>query len=339
MVDNSFNCLDIVVASWLSWKGYHFELMFSNCWGFSFKHAPSGLISDGLNEWAGGIWYSLEFYHGIKLITKNLEAQKALSFITEEIRNNRPVILNADTYWCQWHEHFQKTSRPHSIIVLGIDDENCTLDCADKYTWQSVHGPCKMSFNDFLNGYQSLTTISFEKPIAKIDWRKIIREAVLCMESQADYDLIYYLKKSNFIDKVILTFKLANLSNKKPICFDEIRILARTIDKSNLEKESPAGIPLEKNPLVSRLMHLAHGRKKFSVMLKHLGEEFKIEKLIYGARLMGNSAWQWGDATSHLYNYFKTNDPNEKKRFCDGIKTLAIYEEMMADMFLKLTKE
>ncbi|HBF36204.1 MAG TPA: hypothetical protein DDW50_02665 [Firmicutes bacterium] len=339
MIDNSFNCFDIVVASWLAWKGFHFELMFSNCWGFSFKSSASGLISDGLNEWAGEIGYPLESYGGIKLITQKSEAQNALSFVTKELQNDRPVILNTDTFWCPWHERYQRTKRLHSVIVLGMDTENCTLDCADKYTWQSVHGSCKMSFNDFLNGYQSLTTISFEKPMAGMDWRKIIRDAVLCMKNQADYDAIYYLKKGNFVERTVLAFKLFQFKFRKPLCFEEMRLLAQKVNESSLENERSTTIPLERNPLLVHLMLIAHGRKKFADTLKYLGEEQKIENLIYGARLMGNSAWQWGEAVGHLYNYFQTNDPNEKTRFCDGIKTVAIYEEMLADMLIKLTSK
>ena len=337
IVDNSFTCFEIVVASLLSWKGYSYELMFMNSWGFSYKPAPSGLISDGINECAGGIWYPLEFYQGVKLITKNLEAKTALDFIKEELRNNRPVIINANTYWCPWHDHYQKLSRSHSIIVLGIDNENGTLDCVDKYTWQSVHGPCKMSFSDFLNGYQNLIIMNNGKPLARIDWRKIIREAVLCMKSQADYDLIYYLKKGNLVERTLLALKLAELKSKKTSCFDEMRLFAQKVDESSLENEKQNGLSIERNSLLVSLMKLTHGRKKFADLLNYLGKAQKVEPLIHGARLMGNSTWQWGDASSHLYNYFQNNDPAEKKRFCEGVKTLAIYEEMIADMLIKLT--
>ena len=288
-----------MVASLLSWKGYRYELMFINSWGFSFKPALSGLISEGLSEWAGGIWYPLEFYQGIKLITNSLEIYSALSFITNELGNNRPVILNIDTYWCPWHEYYQKTSRPHSVIILGIDDKNHTLDCIDKYTWQLVQGPCKMSYNDFLNGYQSVTIMSFDKAIAEIEWRKIIREAVQCMKGRANYDVIYLLKKGNFVKRVVLALKLAQFKLKKFSCFDEIKIIAQKIDESNLENERQTDIPFERNPLLIHFLLVSHGRKKFAYMLKYLGEELQVQSLLYLSNLMFNVAWHWEDEIHH----------------------------------------
>jgi hypothetical protein len=197
IVDNCFDCADIVAASLLVWKGYRYEIMFINSWGFSFKPAGSGRISDGLAEWSGGIVRPLELYLGIKSVIRKMEPSKAWDFVVEELRNERPVILNVDLYWCPWHEYYQKNHRAHSVILVGTDGPNGTLDCLDKYTLQSLNGPYKMTFNEFVPACQSLTLFSFIKPVVAIDWRVMIREATLCMKTKVDYDLYFAFKKIN----------------------------------------------------------------------------------------------------------------------------------------------
>jgi len=335
IVEDCFTCLDIVVASILSWMGYRYELMFINSWGFSFKPAPSGLISDGLSDCAGGIWHPLEVYQGIKLITKNPEVQDALCFIREELRNNRPVILNTDTYWCPWHEFYQRIRRPHCLIILGIDDESNILYCMDKFTQQAKEGPSEMSFKDFSSGYQSIMTISLGKPICEIDGRKIIREAVLCTKGQTNYDLFYALKKGDFCKKAFLAFKLRQNKYSKPNCIREMMVFAQKISESSLENEKRLDLPLERNPLLMKLMLIANGRKKFGYLMKYLAEEYKIESLTYFSNIMFIIASLWQDVLSHLYKYLKTTDIKEKSHFYRGVRTMALFEEMFLNMLIK----
>lgn len=335
IVDNCFDCADIVAASLLVWKSYRYEIMFINSWGFSFKPAPSGRISDGLNEWTGGILQPLEIYLGIKSIIQKMEPQKAWNYVTQELYNERPVVLNVDLYWCPWHEHYQKNNRSHSIILLGIDEQNWTLDCMDKYTLQSLNGPYKMNFNEFVHAYQSLTIYSFIKPVVEIDWRVMIREAIICMKEKADYDLYFALKKEKLNNRITLNFKSAQSRFEKNNCFEEIRLLAQEIKRSSLANE----LYVKQNPLIASLITIANGRRKFAYSLRYLGQKQNVEHLVDIARLMEYCSWHWNSAIKHLYNYLKAIDINEKNQFCDEVKSLAVFEEMMADKLIELSSK
>jgi hypothetical protein len=333
IVDNCFDCADIVAASLLVWRGYRYEIMFINSWGFSFQPAPSGRVSDGLSEWSGGIVQPLELYLGIKSVIRKMEPQTAWEFITEELRKGRPVVLNADLYWCPWHEHYQKNHRTHSLIILGSDARDGTVDCMDKYTLQAFNGPYRMSFNQFAPALQSLTVFSQGKPVAEPDWRVMVREAIWCMKTKADYDRYFARKKAGRSRGLTWNLKKTEFNWEKADCCVEIRLLAAEINSSVLADE----LFVKSSPLLVRLISIGNGRRKFAYCLRYLGQERNEESLVDLARIMELCSWQWNSANKYIYNYLKTGDISEKNRFCDELKSLAVFEEMIADKLIDLT--
>lgn len=333
IVDNCFDCADIVAASLLVWQGYQYEIMFINSWGFAFQPARSGRISDGLDERSGGILQPLELYLGIKTGIQKMAPDEAWDFVIAELRKERPVVLNVDLFDCPWHEHYQKNHRSHSVIILGNDERNGTLDCLDKYTLQAFNGPYKMTYQDFAGACQSLTIFSYIKPVVAIDWRVMVGEAVWCMKAKVDYDWYFGLKKAQPNSGLTWNFNSAQVNCGTINCFEEIRRFAGEVKRSGL----PGELDVKQNPLIIRLMTLANGRRKFAYSLRYLGQKQNVEPLVDLARLMEHCSWQWNHAIKHLYNFLKTSDINEKNQFCEEVRSLAVFEEMLAEKLMELT--
>lgn len=134
---STLNCLESqIISIAVSW-GKSFELMFLGKWGFSFRgreRDTASVTGDRINPQMDDTFPLLEKYHGIKITEYQPDsAEEMIGLIDNHLRENKPIIMFVDAYWCPWDPGYQKYHNMHFVIVVGYDAESRMFTCVDGF--------------------------------------------------------------------------------------------------------------------------------------------------------------------------------------------------------------
>ncbi len=108
-------------------------MFFCESWGFKYNRETddSFVISKNLSVNRGKEFEYLKKYYGLDI--KDYESDTdVIPFIVNEIKNDSPVILMIDSFWCPWKfRNYHKQHSLHYIIVNGFDEEKGVFYCLD----------------------------------------------------------------------------------------------------------------------------------------------------------------------------------------------------------------
>jgi len=313
--NDAYNCLDNLIVDATKWWGRNYELLFAGSWGFYYKQIGAKgreALGDNINSSMNYPWDCFEKYHGVKInIIKNADYQDILRVIREELKENRPVIIYMDTFWCPWYKsNYQEIHSVHYCLAIGIDDSNNLLIADSQF---ANNGTTLPEYN-FSKGYGEYMTFSLKEPeSASMAWRKIIRNAVDRIMSPAEDISIFE--------------QMRNLGN-------DIR------DKLDYATEIRG---VEEYPLRAKLFqslyNIGRGRKQFSIALNYLGNLVNSHELL----LLSDRVRLAGERWMSLFgimgkSYYLQGDDRDRilKRVVNKINEAALDEEDIAKNLIKL---
>ncbi len=319
--DNSFNCYETVIASMTNWWFDGYEMLFLNAWGFSYDPSGSLLFGKRMDARKGNILLPLETYYGARTVDHVMKSSSALNFIEKETLGNRPVILNTDIFWCPWNSKYKRIKDSHSVVVIGVDRSLQYLYCIDRSTEENHKGVYQLPFDDYFNGYNSLTTFKFTKVNNELDWKKVLGEAIKCLNSRVHYGIFYRIKSNPFLIHKYINFKSNNFYS------DMIQFSVDLEKTDDLEREKVSGLVFYEYPIMKKVADIANGRRKFGITLKYLEKKFQIQSIADLAERLIAAGWIWEEIKFKISQCFNTENPKtlllesaEKIRLAAGLE-------------------
>lgn len=157
--DNNLSCLERPIATVLNWQGVDYRYIFSSCWTFSYNYMEHYNGIQNVPELMSFLENS-EKYTGISFNIQMPSSDKRIQIISDEIANNRPVIVYINSYWCPWFPSYKRSHIHHYILVIGINTEDHYFTCLDKLDTQKK---VILPFDDYNNGAGELALVRFSQ--------------------------------------------------------------------------------------------------------------------------------------------------------------------------------
>lgn len=311
--DDAFDCLDNVLVNAIKWFGCEYELMYANSWSFGYKKIKDvnkDIISNDFLTKRIYRWDYLKKYHGISVDFFDVDNYvKTINKIKDELENNRPVIIEADTFFCSWYKNeYKRISSQHYCLVVGIDKNNNFLV---KDTLLAIEGKV-LSEIDFISGVKKYGTFQIMENKQKVeDHKRIIKEALLKLRNE-EIGINVFKEMEDFA-----------LDISENLIFDnEI-------------------IGFEDRPYQSRLFqtiyNVGRGRKQFAIALNFLFEETDIFILEEVSQRMRKVGEYWTSIFGMLCKAHYLSTSRSKilmLKISEKIRNVIIEEQKLADKLL-----
>ncbi|WP_373000428.1 BtrH N-terminal domain-containing protein [Lutispora sp.] len=328
----AFDCVETALSSYLSWNKIKWEYMFIGSWGFSFNSFIGPLTEKSIDPLMGNVRLPLFVYGGIKIVRKKNSIEKAMQFIKYELENNRPVLLETDIYYCAWSTQYKQYKSAHILTIIGINDDG-NIICLDNGAYAKFKGPVIMSKEDFVSGYRSFLILKNHNKRKEIKWTNLIIESILCMKYKIHPDFIYYLKIFKLSYRMIYNILILAKKFKLQTSFDNIRMLADTIEKVYYKKNDLNFIEdtdLYSNKLYKRIGKVATGRKKYYITLDFLAKEYNIKPLYEISKRLNELSHMWEEVKFYFFECVKNEDIESLKKASEKLKKISYDEELIA---------
>jgi hypothetical protein len=307
------DCFTDMVVSVAEWSKINYELAFVEAWNFKFlDQNPKQLKSIGVNikpDW--GRWqFLLRFYHGLQVVSFRSTSLETLLLVKRELSMGRPVIIFIDSFYCPWHDNYQKHyGLKHTCMVVGINGNN--LFCVDS---MPLNTGAILPIEDFIKGvFGNATFVIALNESNEAKWTGIIEEAVKRILDKKD--------GKNAIDSIL------DFSD----CLEKYL---------NLKKEREGFKNLWDVPLFKGLHSICGGRTHFAKALHFLALQNGIGDLIPivdDLKLVGS---RWAIIRGMLIKGSMMADGNLiKDRAVQRIRTIAEAEAGIAKNLNKLIQK
>ena len=141
---NGHLCIDDIIMLVARYFKKNYIFMYTK--GLNFSYSPHIIKGKGmleqirtscnyptrLSDFSIELAY-LKDYVGLDIEYKSgLEKEKTISYIIENVKNNRPVAVISDTYYIPWYnKYYQKVNKLHTFLVVNVIDG--FLLCVDGY--------------------------------------------------------------------------------------------------------------------------------------------------------------------------------------------------------------
>ncbi|SCZ09468.1 BtrH N-terminal domain-containing protein [Alkaliphilus peptidifermentans] len=309
--DDAYNCIEMIFASLaLYWKK-NFELIGAESWGFTYKSSDVSLEIPFGEKIDCAINYKndyLEKYHGIQVTFR--EANNYIDIveaIKEKLKDDTPVCIYIDTYWCPWFVgYYKKIHSAHYCLVTGIDESN-NLFCKDALAKDGEW----LSLDHFSKGFKEYIDFRNLENYTKCYWKEIVRDATLRLKDK----------------------------HKSLNVFDEMRLFAKDLRENlHLSKEVRG---YEDRPfqakIYKKLFNISRGRKVFSKALLYVSDEYRVSELKVLADLINKAGNKWSGIFGMLCkSYYIKDNKDLINRIVEKIKDVADEEEIIADTIIEL---
>lgn len=134
-------------------------LSLKDCWNFEFNYKNDDSINSILGDKINGQYNYNQLLNscGVKIIKHRVtNVHEELELIRQELFKSLPVIHTINAYDCPCNDRFNKYKdnlrANHSILIIGIDDDNKTLKCTDG--WYNKKSE-NLHMDYFIKGYTS----------------------------------------------------------------------------------------------------------------------------------------------------------------------------------------
>lgn len=189
------HCIDSVFLT----VAHHFNrdigLMSVGSWGFDYQPSLVGANTFGEKLRAGMVMPSRETlarYHGIDVDWReNVSWEELTAAINMHIRNNRPLGIFINSYYCPWNPAYHLAEVDHYCIVVDCDPNLKNYYCVDSYFAQSDkcfgridehRDTYLLSEDDLRLGFREYISFSLKEPVKKYLLAKIFRDVQLSPE-------------------------------------------------------------------------------------------------------------------------------------------------------------
>ena len=311
--EESHNCLEDLIASVLSWRGYDYSLLYAGSWGFFYKSTDSNLKDQLLNNlgpgWDENLCKYVGKYYGIRLKEDIILDIKGIdSLIKRELYSSYPIILYFDAFYCPWNRSFGKYHIPHTCLVIGTDDVDGIFYCIDPYMTSEVK---KFRISDF--GQELLKISLFDYCVSEsnsIDWREVVFNSI---------EHIFGGSHSGSI-------------------FDMMRRFASDLENTpELDSEVCKYDDIWGSPLFINVTHIGTGRKNYAKLLYFLEKQSNIIDFGNIAKEMDSVWGKWNNIRLMLIQMsILSNRKSTLKMISDKIREIADLEETIGNKLRKL---
>lgn len=291
------------VAAWLKRE---YALAFSDSWSFDFK--PVDPDSPDLlgNRIARGKDSIIDIIHalcGIGFAFPNTEnSQEILAIIRSQLAKGLPTIIDIDSFWCPWHNEYQKLHSPHFCMAMGIDDEN-NIFCADPILTPRIN---ILHRSQSMNGCSKCVTFTIAEPKEEVDYGIFFEDAV---------------KRLFQID----------MFNKIRAFADEFENSLNYAEEFKNFKISAFYVPMHR-----RISYISGGRVLFSIFSNYIAERTNRSELRNVRNELKKVTFKWDMVKGLLTKcYYDQFDRKTQYKIADIIRKIADEEEAIAISLLQ----
>lgn len=132
VTDKKYSCEQALLVSYANFLKRDYQMILADSWGFDYYE--KGSIGEKLSPGYRKSRYSnYEKFHGIKVNNANISSKDELKEFVYSNINNTPIMIDFDTYYCEWNKLYQKKSVFHRLLIIGVFDKN-KFACIDHYS-------------------------------------------------------------------------------------------------------------------------------------------------------------------------------------------------------------
>lgn len=245
-------------------------------------------------------------------IHRNQSAQQALEIIQQESRQQRPVLVKGDTFYCSWlKQNYQQLHNAHFYIVTHHEELSHQLRCTDvAYLTQNHAQPFAEFEAGFTGDLITFTPLADIAPAAAID----------------PYTLLIQCARRN----------LGHEDGSIPV-FDSMDVLAdRLVELDQLEQQHTATAVSEaEEHLQLEMLLVMQARIQFLLLLEHLADPAQEPlKLILNGFQQSVRSWS---AIRESYRKIAVSTDERITRLqqiADQIRVVAMLERNIAQTIL-----
>lgn len=132
----------------------------------------------------------IELYHGLQVLRyEACNKEEFLAVLIEELWNENPVAIGFDAFYCPWSGVYHKHTLLHFCLVVGLDEENGNILCADPYFMTNIR-PCPI--DEMMKGFLEFSLFRIVRPVCNLEtWRQ---DVCLCARQKIDDDVFTQMR-------------------------------------------------------------------------------------------------------------------------------------------------
>jgi hypothetical protein len=303
--------LEDIIAAIADWKNRDCLFMFAGAWTFHFTGGQTN-VHDRLRVGNEEYVYYLQKHHGIALNWHQDFKTSDIDTIIHEVKNNTPVIIHLDSFYCPWHMYYGKNHSMHFCLLIGFHKNG--FRCIDPYLTPNIED---ISMNDVLAGCKEYALIEFHDCMAPYmdSLQSIIHSIHTAMDS----------KKS--------IFKQMELFGTEILVSDNMLIeIMNTQD-------------IIESTIIEKIKFIGLGRRNYAKLIYEVGKHFTIPDLLHVSQPIDKLSSHWEqikwllvkckivkDKHKIIYdisNMIKEISCNEKKLMCHLLDIVQKNKERM----------
>jgi hypothetical protein len=133
----------------------------------------------------------IELYHGLRLQRHEAcEKEEFIAILKEELRGENPVVVGFDAFYCPWSGVYRRHTLPHFCLVVGLDEENGNILCADPYFMADIR-PCPI--DEMMEGFLEFSLFRKVQPTCGLEtWQQ---DVCLCAKQKIEDDVFTQMRK------------------------------------------------------------------------------------------------------------------------------------------------
>ncbi len=294
------DCYISALLTILKWKLGEYQLAFWDSWLFDFVERES--LSDSIDIHMKHILLNLKKFYNckVKMICGNTQAD-ILKNLVNKLKENEPIIVGIDSYYCNWMSNYKKRHSEHIVIICDRCEEKfLAIDT------MPIRNNLVIPYDDLKYGILSAKTVCFEankKPVLK--------------------DFLEY----------VLVRKMKNKENEKILKFS---VSLKGID---LENELDKDLYIWSIPLLKNVRKIYGSRKQFLEVLNYYGKENGQDEYIYKylKQEFEKVISEWGTIMNILYKAKISSEYSDVvEKIQIKLSKVAEYENNMCSVIRKI---
>jgi len=242
-----YSCLEDIIATIADWKKRDCIFMFAGAWSFKFFTGQNNICHSlhiGNEDYA----YYLNKHHGIALNWHKEFKANDIDTLIYEIKNDRPVLIHLNSFYCSWHMYYGKKHAMHFCLLIGMFENG--FKCIDPYLTTNIINLSMEDFNSGCREYAFVECNDRVEPFAD-SYHSILHSIHKAMDNRSD------------IFKQMEAFSAEILNN------------------NNLLNEINNTQDLLESTIIEKVKFIGLGRRNYAKLICEMGEHFNIEDLLH----------------------------------------------------------
>lgn len=176
---DGLTCIENIVVSLAAHYNREYFLAFADTFRFEYSRPDieqEVLIGSYINNSMKSTLNLVNQYCGIGSETiETKSVQKVFQVVIEQLQLGLPTAIHINSFWCPWHNEYQKLSHGHFCLAIGFDENNNIL-CIDPII---KLGTFSLPYDNFVNGGNSFCLIfSIDQPPKELSYKSILQDVV-----------------------------------------------------------------------------------------------------------------------------------------------------------------